>query len=450
VARMWKEKPHCGNCNQTFEEPYLRCPRCDSILVIPAIKGPSKKDLELTSMWSLREFLPNFQNIISLSEGNTPFLHLSRDKKLKGLNVKLEFRNPTGTFRDRACSLIVSDAVEKKTKKIVGVSTGSFSISLAAYAAKAGIDSLNVVPQNLELSKIEQMKIYGGLVIEKGETVEDAIKESEAIVSKEKGYFASPEQNILTIEGQKTISLEIALQSDDIDAVIVPRGSGSLIFSIYRGFEDAKKSEWIKKIPRIFSVSLEKTKIAHLAESLKIKKPFMLDEVQKLVKETEGDEIEIDARVMINEALALARQEGLFIEPSSASVLAAAKILAKDGKIDESKTVAILTGSGFNALNIYATQLRGKKKVVWGLSESSTTKFEILNLIAGRKATYGYSIWKSLGESQSIQSIYQHLNELEKRGLIAVSDVESKRKEFELTRKGFETIEKMRALIDYI
>ncbi len=171
---------------------------------------------------------------------------------------------------------------------------------------------------------------------------------------------------------------------------------------------------------------------------------------QKLVKETDGREIEIDAGVMIDEALTLAKQEGLFIEPSSASVLAAARILTDDKDIKAAQTAAILTGSGFNALNIYAAQLRGKKKVVWGLSESSTTKFEILNLIAGKKATYGYSLWESLGKSQSLQSIYQHLNELTEKGLISEVESEKKRKEYELTRKGFETIEKMRDLIDYI
>ncbi|MCG3227489.1 MAG: pyridoxal-phosphate dependent enzyme [Candidatus Heimdallarchaeota archaeon] len=447
---MWKEKPHCNNCSLEFEEPYLRCPECNSLLIVSTIKGPAKSEITLSSMWSLRDFLPDFSKIITLAEGNTPFLQISRDQDLKELNVKLEFRNPTGTFRDRACSLIVSDAVQKKAKTIVGASTGSFSISLSAYAAKAGLSSTNVVPQNLELSKIEQMKIYGGLVIEKGETVDEAIKESEIISAKEKGYFATPEQNILTIEGQKTIGLEIALQSEKIDSIIVPRGSGSLIFSIYRGFEDAKESGWIKKIPRLYSISLEKTKIAHLAESLEMKKPYMLEEVQKLVKETDGKEIEIDAGVMIDEALTLARQEGLFIEPSSASVIAAARILTNERELDSTNTVAILTGSGFNALNIYAAQLRGKKKVVWGLSESSTTKFEILNLIAGKKATYGYSVWVSLGKSQSLQSIYQHLNELTEKGLITEIETEKKRKEFELTKKGYETIEKMRDLIDYV
>ena len=94
--------------------------------------------------------------------------------------------------------------------------------------------------------------------------------------------------------------------------------------------------------------------------------------------------------------------------------------------------------------------MRGKKKVVWGLSESSTTKFEIINLIAEEKAVYGYSIWEALGKNQSLQSIYQHLTELENRGIIFVSSRTSKRKQYVLSSKGLETLEKMRDLIDFI
>jgi len=134
-------------------------------------------------------------------------------------------------------------------------------------------------------------------------------------------YYASPENNLLTIEGQKTIGLELALQKDKLDNILVPRGSGSLIYSIYRGFEDAISSGWINEYPKIYAISLEKTKVAHLAESLEVKEVFLLDEVKKIINKTKGKEIEIDAESMLDEALELAKYEGLFIEPASASVL---------------------------------------------------------------------------------------------------------------------------------
>ncbi len=447
---MQREQNICQKCGSLRIGNSLRCSICNNLISITPIQGPSKSNITLTSMWSLRDFLPDYSNPISLHEGNTPLLKVKNLRNLLELSLKLEFRNPTGSFRDRASSLIISDAVKNKSSQVVGASTGSFSISLSAYAAKAGIKSQNVIPQNLELSKIEQMKIYGSKVIEMGDSVEESIAEAKRLSNEANTYLATPENNILAIEGQKTLGLEIALQKEFFDALIIPRGSGSLIYSIYRGLEDALASGWIEELPRIYAISLEKTKSAYMAESLEIEQPFLLEEVRETIKFSKGKEIEIDAQQMIEEALNLSRKEGLFIEPASASVLAAADKLIKEKEINPQHSVAILSGSGFNALNIYATQLRDRRKVVWGLSESSTTKFEILNLISEGKATYGISLWESLGRAKSKQSIYQHLNELQEKGLIVLSKQDTKIKEFKVTKKGFETLEKMRDLIDFL
>ncbi|MHA1397454.1 MAG: pyridoxal-phosphate dependent enzyme [Candidatus Heimdallarchaeaceae archaeon] len=447
---MWINKPTCSNCGFTTNHPILICPKCDNLLVISPIKGPSLSEINLNSLWSFQDFLPKLANPVSLYEGNTPILTLTKLPQLKYAKVKLELRNPTGSFRDRASSVIVSDATQKKFQTIVGASTGSFSISLSAYSAKAGLAAINVLPLNLELSKIEQMKIYGAKVIETGDSVDTAISESEKVAKLEKAYLATPERNILAIEGQKTLGLELIYQNSNIESVVIPRGSGSLIYSVYRGFQDAVESNWIEKIPKIYSVSLEKTRISYLAESLEINRPFLIEEVKKIVKRTDGEEVELNADIMIDAAFELAKNEGIFVEPASASVIAATRTLLEQNKIKLKDSLAILTGSGVNALNIFASRLRGTKKVVWGLSESSTTKFEILNLIAKKKSNYGYSIWKSLGKTQSYQSIYQHLSELKQKGIILEKEQKNKRKVYELTKKGFETLEKMINLIDYL
>ncbi|MHA1447592.1 MAG: pyridoxal-phosphate dependent enzyme [Candidatus Heimdallarchaeaceae archaeon] len=447
---MWRKPDSCQECGSLLIGDSLRCPTCEKLLSVTPIRGPSKSDISLTSMWSFRDFLPEYAKPISLYEGNTPLIEVKNIENLADLSLKLEFRNPTGSFRDRASSLIISDVVKKKYSQVISASTGSFSISLSAYAAKAGIKSLSVVPQNLELSKIEQLKVYGSDVIEIGDSVEESIAEAERISKETSAYLATPENNLLAIEGQKTLGLEIVLQKEFFNALIVPRGSGSLIYSIYRGLEDAFASGWIEKFPRIYAISLEKTKSAYMVESLEIEQPFLLKEVRETIKFSEGKEIEIDAQQMIEEALNLSKKEGLFIEPASASVLAAADKLIKEEEINPKDSVAILSGSGFNALNIYATQLRDKRKVVWGLSESSTTKFEILNLITEGKATYGISLWESLGRAKSKQSIYQHLNELQEKGLIVLTEQDTKIKKFKVTKKGFETLEKMRDLIDFL
>jgi len=447
---MWEIQPRCSACGQANDPPWLWCPQCGSLISIPPIEGPRASEVHLHSMWDLQAFLPKFDRPISLIEGATPVSPVRNILPLQNLNLKLEFRNPTGSFRDRASSLLITDALRNQKSLLIAADTGSFSISLAAYAAHAGILMKNVVPSNLELSKIEQMKIYHSEVLQSGETVEEAIHLAKEMTEHEGGYFPTPESNLLTIEGQKTIGLELALQVRDLQAVIIPRGSGALFLSVYRGLKDAQASGWINDLPVFYAVALERTFVTHLAESLEVQGPKLLKKVTEILAETGGKEISIGANTMLDDAITLAQQEGHFIEPASASVIAAAKILVANKAITPAATVAILTGSGVNALNVFAAQMRGTKKVVWGLSTSSTTKFEVLNLIAEGKALHGYAIWAALGKVHTLQSIYQHLTELEQRGIITSEPSEKKKKKYALTRKGFDTLEKMRNLIDYL
>jgi threonine synthase len=449
MQNIWQNIPKCVTCQSEFMEPYLWCPNCNKLLSIPPVKGPKASSIILESMWSLKDFLPKFENPVSMKEGATPILKIFNIDKLKGLNLKLEFRNPTGSFRDRASSLLVSDAIRTGKKQIVGVSTGSLGISLAAYASKANLKSINILPQNTELSKIEQLKIYGSEVIESGEFTKDTIEMSKKLANDKKAYHISPENNILIIESQKTIGLEIALQMKNIESIVVPRGSGTLILSIFRGLEDANFSGWISTFPKIYSVVLKKSQDSHLAESLEIADPLLVEVVDDIIKNSGGIELEIDANLMVDDALELAKNEGLFIEPASGSVLSACKILIAEKKIDPNSTIAILSGSGLNALNTFATQLRDMKKVVWGLGSTSTKKFEILNLIAKKGSTYGYAIWVNFGKIQSLQSIYQHLIDLEGKKMIK-AEINNKKKIYSLTPKGEETLEKMRNLIDFL
>ena len=443
----WVKKPKCNECGQEIVEPSLWCPHCNSLISIQPIKGPQKSEINLKSMWSLKSFLPRFSKVVSLIEGNTPIILIKNIPEIKDLNVKLEFRNPTGSFRDRASSLIVSDALSKKNNEIIGASTGSFSISLAAYTSHAALKSTAFIPTNLELSKFEQLKMYGTKIIDTNKNLDEAIEAAKKYALEKKGYFPTPNDNLLTIEGQKTIGLELILQSENIENIIIPRGSGTLILSIFRGLEDAIESGWINKFPKIFAVSLKSSPSSHFAESLEMKTPPLLDHIKKILKKTKGRELPIDALEMIKDASEVAQKEGLFIEPASASVISAAKKLIPN-EINPQTTVAILTGSGLNALNKFAFRMREKKKTVWGLSETSTRRFEILNLIEEKKGTtHGYAIWVSLGKKKTIQSIYHHLDSLNQDGLIEFHE-EGNTKKCVITKNGRDLLNKMREIID--
>ncbi len=438
----------CLECNTQYDIPYLRCPKCNQLISTPPVKGPKRNAIKLSSMWSFESFLPKFNNRITLHEGNTPICNIRNFPSLHDLQVKLEFRNPTGTFRDRACSLIATDMIQRGKKKITNASTGSFSISMAAYAAQAQTQATTVVPENIELSKIEQMELYGANVIRKGNTLEEAMVYADSLINPKKDYLPIPKDNLLTILGQKTIGLEIAWQNPEIENIVIPQGSGTLIVSIYQGLCDALKSGWITELPRIYGVSLENARDAHLAESLVMKTPMLQDEVNRIIEITEGTLIEISAQQMIEDAMELAKMEGLFIEPASASVISAAKSLFSEGELAKSKTLAILSGTGLNTMNVFASRLRGVKKVVWGISKTSTSRFEILNLIGEQKATYAPAIKDLLSQNQTIQSIYQHLSNLENEELIVDKFPEKKRKNYVLTAKGIQVLEAMREMLD--
>ncbi|MHA1720229.1 MAG: pyridoxal-phosphate dependent enzyme [Promethearchaeota archaeon] len=442
----WKKRPKCNKCGQVFNEPYLWCPKCNNLVSVQPIKGPKMSEINLKSMWSFKSFLPSFSHVISLIEGNTPILKIKNIPEIEGLNIKLEFRNPTSSFRDRASSLIISDALTKKKKEVIGGSTGSFSISLSAYASRASLNSTAFIPKNLELSKIEQLKMYNTKIISNNKNLDEAIIEAKKYALEHDGYFPTPNDNLLTIEGQKTIGLELIMQSTNVESIIIPRGSGTLILSIYRGLEDAIQSGWIYKMPKIFAVSLKSSSSSHFAESLEMKSPPLLKNIKEIITKTKGKEIQIEAMEMMNNASEIAKKEGLFIEPASASVIAAAKKLTHK-EYNPKTAVAILTGSGLNALNKFAFKMRDLKKVVWGLSETSTRRFEILNLIEENKATHGYAIWVSLGKKKTIQSIYHHLDSLNQDGLIDFQEVGNTKKCI-ITNKGRDLLKKMREIID--
>ncbi|MHA1646347.1 MAG: pyridoxal-phosphate dependent enzyme [Promethearchaeota archaeon] len=452
----WKKRPHCSGCGREFSIPYLWCPDCNKLIIIPSIQGPnlplkSSSFSSKPSIWDFSAFLPDFPTKISLDEGNTPISTIQNFPELQGLQMKLEFRNPTGSFRDRASALMISDALSKRKAVLANASTGSYSISLAAYCAKAQLDSLSIVPEQLEMSKIEQITIYGSKVKQQGKSLEEAEKKAKNLLKSENIYSPLPHENLLMIEGQKTIGLEIALKLHDVKGIIAPYGSGSLIYSIYRGLLDAQTSGWIKNLPEIHSVSLLKSHDMHLVESLEVNKATksrFSKEIEQILLETHGSNIQISGTEMIQDALDLAKYEGIFIEPASGSVISAAKQLIKERDIDLSKYIVILSGSGINAMNIFASRLRKVKKVVWGVAKKSTTRFEILNLISEHKATYAPTIQKSLTKSQTLQSVYLHLKILESDGFIRDLNPKMRKKNYELTPTGKKLLEKMKELME--
>ncbi|MFN3622089.1 MAG: threonine synthase, partial [Nitrososphaerales archaeon] len=217
----------------------------------------------VNSMWRYRSVLPvpSDWNFASLMEGYTPLVkaeNLGNALKLRKLYLKDESRNPTGSFRDRAASLMVTWAYKTGFKTLIAASDGNMGVSLAAYAAKTRLNCKVIVPKNVDEGKILQLLIYGSELSEYGTYLDEAIDKVAKLAEEQNAYQATPELNPLSIEAQKTISYETWEQLGEVpDVIVAPVGSGSCLFSIWKGFTELKKLGFTSEIPKFLAVQSE-------------------------------------------------------------------------------------------------------------------------------------------------------------------------------------------------
>ncbi|MEM1877549.1 MAG: pyridoxal-phosphate dependent enzyme [Desulfurococcaceae archaeon] len=410
----------CVKCGYlSIENRHPLCPVCGSFMhPIHNLEQPIAS--KGYGVWRYSGNLPYFEKNLTLGEGATPLIKSSKIFSNE-VYFKDEGRNPTGSFRDRAASLIVSDAVECKAKRIVVASDGNMSSSVVAYAARAGIEVTVYVPSWIDVEKIALMKAYGANVIVKDSPLDELLEYVNKRSRKEGFYNASSTYNALSIEGLKTISFELWEQLGSVSEVYVPLGSGLTVFSIYHGFQELKQLGLIDRIPRIIGVETcsnpiysetLKSNVSKCSEEplpgLSYRKPIIMEFVLEILDEY-GEVVVVSRKEIIEAAKKAVRVEGLFIELSSAVSLAGAE---KKGALDNS--VIILTGHGLKGYSAYSKPSKAKMINLF----PGSTKNLIISLLKEKPGLTGYDIWKNIGLSISVQAIYQHLHDLEKRGYI--------------------------------
>ncbi len=311
-------------------------------------------DTGIPGMWRYRAMLP-VTEIISLGEGRTPLIEV----ELYGQKVacKLEYLAPTGSFKDRGTSLLVSALVEMGIKRVVEDSSGNAGASLAAYCAYAGIEAQIYVPAHASPEKLAQIQAYGAkLILIAGPRERAAQAAQEAA---ERDYYASHYWNPLPLEGIKTEAYEICedLGWQAPEKVIVPVGQGTHLLGLYRGFTDLLEAKLITKIPRLYGVQamacspLYEASRGHasmqprptVAEGISIREPIRGREVLEVVRATEGEMLAVTDEEILQAQDIIARR-GLYVEPTSAVAVAALKQLSPGGV-----TVISLTGSGLKS-----------------------------------------------------------------------------------------------------
>lgn len=356
----------CTVCHQTYpiDAEIWRC-ECDGVLEmtdLPAFdRGAIIKDDY--SLWRYRHMLPfeKEEHIVSMGEGFTPMV----ETNIYGVPVhaKAEYMSPTGSYKDRGASVMVSYLNSfEKLRWVVEDSSGNAGASLAAYAARVGIKTRIFAPAGASGPKLNQIAIYGA-ELHAIEGPRSAAEEA-AHEAAEKYYYASHVYNPLFMTGLRTFAYEVVeqLEWQAPDNIVFPVGHGTFLLGTYRGFRDMLAADVIDHMPRFFAVQaracdpifqafrrgfedVQGTSPGRtIAEGIRIGHPPRGRQVLEAIRESEGTVLTITDRETVRARRAMARL-GLFIEPTSAVAVAGLRKLDKMLD-DEEVTVMPLTGSG--------------------------------------------------------------------------------------------------------
>lgn len=308
----------------------------------------------------------NHAEFVSLSEGATPLMRSRNlEKKLKcKIFFKYEGQNPTGSFKDRGSAMDVTIAKELKAKAIAVASTGNMAASVACYSATAGIPCFVFVPEGAPPSKLAQVISYGGKIVQVKGTFNDAVKVAKQAAEQLNYYLAG--DYAYRLEGQKTGAFEIIDQLfyRTPDMVVIPMGCGTNLSSYGKGFDEYKELGFIDKIPQLIGV--QAANVSPIVNSVKKKKRVIeeitqfetiasaiaiggpIDGVKAIdaITKSRGKAIALSETEMLESQYLLSKEEGLFVEPSSAATYAALLKLASVTDVSGKTIVCVLTGNG--------------------------------------------------------------------------------------------------------
>ncbi len=446
----------CTHCHTQYPDKPLGslCAKCSGTLeYLTELSEGNKVKFSGQGLWRYRQLLPLVEHVVTLGEGATP-LHkaerLARTMGLSSLFLKDETRSPTNSYRDRAASLLTSNALDLGFEALVSASNGNMGASLAAYCAKAGLICHVIVPKLVDVGKLAQMLAYDAVIEEYGDIVDDSIRQAQTEAKETGWYQATAELNPLVVEAQKTIAYEIAEQQGVPQWLLVPMGSGGTIYSLWKGFKELQQLGITSALPRMVGVQPEgcapivstftssakpekTSNPATRALAILVGEPLQSELATKAITESNGLAVTVSDAEILDAELQIAKLEGVFAEPASSSTVAALQKLVKEGKIAmDSNIVCLITGSGLKATDVL--QALTKKQKTAGLGLEISTKEKILRILSGGDS-YGYDLWIKLGKVMTRAAVYQHLNELSEKGLIVGYEDGGKRF-FRVTERG--------------
>jgi threonine synthase len=344
------------------------------LLVTPG-RGIGRDDIEhgTRSLWRYRAALPvAIAEPITLGEGCTPLVE--RPWGDRRAAFKLDWLNPTGSFKDRGTSVMLSFLRQLGIDAVLEDSSGNGGSSVAGYGAAGGLRVKILAPASTSPAKIAQVRAYGAAV-----QLVDGPREAsqtEAIRQSDQTFYASHNWHPFFLEGTKTLAYEIWEDLGFVapDNVVVPVGAGSSLLGCHLGFKELVAAGQIARMPRLFAAQplacspvdasfragvdtpVDRPVRPTIAEGTAIARPLRLAEMIAALRESGGGTVAIPEEAIVAALRRLAAM-GLFVEPTSATAAAALDALA-DVIAPGETTVVVLTGSGLKAATTVADLLR--------------------------------------------------------------------------------------------
>lgn len=318
------------------------------------------------SLWRYRAALPvDIDSPISMGEGCTPLIERIWDGQ--PCHFKLEWFAPTGSFKDRGASVMLSFLRSQGIDEVLEDSSGNGGAAIAAYGAAAGMRVRVLVPAHAQPAKVAQIRAFGAEV----QLIEGPreASESEAIRQSAEIFYASHNWHPFFLQGTKTLGYELW---EDLgfrvpDNIIIPTGAGSNVLGCDLAFRELLRAGGIDRLPRLFCAQPANCAPIHahyqagraavdslrfaptIAEGTAIRRPVRLAQVLAAVRRSGGTTVAVSESRIMASLKALTRV-GLYVEPTCATAVAAMEMLRDMGTINaDETTVVVLTGTGLKA-----------------------------------------------------------------------------------------------------
>ncbi len=362
----------CISCGREYDldEIIYTCRECGSVLEVECDVEVSRDVFRgrRQNMWRYREFMPvDPSRIVSLDEGGTPFVRCDTIGSELGveLYVKVEGSNPTGSFKDRGMSVGITKALELGVDTVGCASTGNTSASLAAYAARAGMGCVVLLPSGkVALGKLAQAMFHGARVLSVKGNFDEALEAVTELALMGELYLLNS-VNPFRLEGQKSIGFEIVddLGWESPDRIILPVGNAGNISAIWKGISEFYRAGFIEERPMMTGIQAEgaspvveafrkgRTEIEPVrdpetvATAIRIGAPVSYLKALRAIYESDGYAESVTDEEILSAQKLLARREGIGVEPASAASIAGLIKLVDEGVVDRGeRVVCVVTG----------------------------------------------------------------------------------------------------------